>query len=152
MNNRLSLLMKKAIIINVILLILAMCVHTYNIYRTYETQAHIVRVMEEENVIKETAIRMLQNDGVDLYLGFSSAIFSMCNCLATLAVLFFYARSNSFYTGFLAAFFSVFSTYLGGMFLFYVFFSGKSERTVTEPAYQGSERYMNYIHERSVLV
>ena len=152
MNTRLSKLMRTVIILNVVLTIMALAVHGYYVHRTFETNNHIVRVMQEKQVIRETAIRALEKDGVDLYFPRSITEFSgVVISLVTLVVLYVYSQTNGFMAGFMAAFCAVFTSYIGGFLLFYVFLSGKSERI---PKSDGSfirNEWQIYIHEKGVL-
>lgn len=151
MNTKLSKLMKLAILINVILILIAMCYHGYTIHKIYQTNEYIVNYMNEHGVIKETAIYMLQKQGIELHLYFSSAIFSMSICIAALIVIVSYAKTNSFFTGFFAAFFAVFSNYIGGFLLFYIFLSGRSEEVKVIPKRAQSNEWQSYIHDKALL-
>lgn len=151
MHSKLSKTMKKAIIFSVILTFMAMAIHGYNLHRTLETHKMITEVMQEKQVIRDTAIRILEKEGHVLYKDFSSAIFSMCICVASLIVIYLYSQNNGFFLGFFAAFFAVFSTYFGGMLLFYIFLSGKSEKTSTTVESTDESEWQSYLHNRSVL-
>lgn len=152
MDCRLSKLMKNVIILNVILTVIAMGVHSYNIYRTYETHGHITRMMEEKQVIRDTAIRMLEKEGVDLYLGFSTGLFAMCNCIAAMFVIYFYSQNSDFLSGFFAAFFSIFANLIGGFLFFYVFFSLKGEQLIKSNNYSDDSEWKIYIHNKAALI
>ncbi len=107
--------------------------------------------MEENKIIRDTAIRMLEKEGVDLYLPTGLAYtYGITISIATLIVLYIYSRSNSFLTGFLAAFFAIFTTYRGGLLLFYVFFSGKSETIPQQNKLFIRNNWEKYIHDRSL--
>lgn len=152
MNARLSKLMRGVIIFNVVITVLAIAIHGYYVHRTFETNNQIVSVMEEKQVIRETAVRLLEKDGVDLYFPrsiteFSGVIISM----ATLVFLYIYSQTNGFMAGFMAAFFAVFSSYIGGFLLFYVFLSGRSERALTSNGTLNKNDWEMYIHEKGAL-
>lgn len=151
MNTKLSKLMKKAILFNVILTLIIMCFHGYTIHRIYESNEQIVSVMEERGVIRETAIYMLQKEGVDLEVHFNSAMFSMSICIVALIATYSYTKSNSFFTGFFAAFIMVFSNYIGGMLLFYVFLTGKGEEKKDVSNQARSTKWQSYIHKKALI-
>jgi|LGVF01.2.fsa_nt_gb hypothetical protein len=152
MNVRLSKLMRTVIVINVVITLMALAIHGYYIHRTFETNDHIIRVMQEKKVIKETAIRLLEKEGVDLYFPRSITEFSgVVISIVTLVVLYVYSQTNGFMAGFMAAFCAVFSTYIGGFLLFYVFLSGKSERIPNSNKSFTRDEWQIYIHEKCVL-
>lgn len=152
MNVKFSKLMRTAIIINVIITIIALVTHGYYIYRTFETNNQIVQVMEEKQVIRETAIRYLVKEDADLYFPRSITEFSgVIISLVTLAALYIYTQTNGFLSGFMAAFCAVFTSYFGGFLLFYVLLSGKSEIKPKSENPMIRNRWQMYIHEKGLL-
>jgi uncharacterized protein YneF (UPF0154 family) len=144
--------MRQAIIINVVLTLIALFIHSYYVHRTFETNRQIVEVMEENKVIKETAIRLLEKEGVDLYFPRSITSFSgVVISLATLAALYAYSKSNGFLIGFCTALCAVFTSFIGGYLLFYVLLSEKSERVPKSDGLSVKNDWQTYIHDRSAL-
>lgn len=150
MSRELSRLMKTAIIINIFLILIASSIHAVKIYEIYDTNAKIVALTEEHNFTRDTAIRMLQDQGVEIDMNFSSAIFSFCICIAAIFASVFYYRNPGFLSGFLACFFGVFATYVGGFILFYLFFSGRSEKRFKDNRFSGGSGWQRYLHERAI--
>jgi len=152
MNERFTKLMKAVIILNVVVTIIALAIHGYYVHRTFETNGQIIDVMQEKQVIRETAIRLLEDEGVDLYFPRSITEFSgVVISIATLVVLYIYSQTNGFMAGFLAALFAVFTSYFGGFLLFYVFLSGKSERRLESKGSLIKDEWQIYIHEKGAV-
>lgn len=152
MNIRLSKLMRAVIILNVVVTLIAIAIHGYYIHRTFETNNQIVRVMQEKQVIRETAIRALEKEGANLYFPRSITEFSgVVISLVTLVALYIYSQTNGFLAGFMAAFCAVFTSCIGGFLLFYVFLSGKSERISKSDESFIRNEWQIYIHEKGVL-
>jgi len=152
MNTRLSKLMRTVIILNVVITFIAIAIHGYHMYWSYESNNQIVRVMEEKQVIRETAIRILEKEGVELFIPQGmSYYFGIFISLLTLFLLYVYSQTNGFFAGFFAAFCAVFTSFIGGFLLFYVFFSGKSERIPGNSDYSIKNKWQTYIHKKSAL-
>ncbi|MCH4889458.1 hypothetical protein EZV73_17895 [Acidaminobacter sp. JC074] len=151
MNVRLSNKMRRIIIFNLIITLIAIAIHGYFLYRIIDTNNQIVSVMQERQVIRETAIRVLEKDGANLFFGRGmSAIFGMFISLLTLLLLYVYSQTNGFFAGFFAAFCGIFTTFIGGLALFYVLFSGKSERRLEERPLTFKNKWQSFIHEKSI--
>lgn len=128
MNYKLSKLARAIIIFNVALTLIVASFHGYNVTRINETNNKIQAFMAEKQVIRVTAIRMLEREGVELFLGDEFITFAgLFLCLLTLFLLYRYAKTDGFFYGFFAAFFGLLATFIGGLMLFYVILSGKSE-------------------------
>jgi len=151
MHPKLSILMKRAIIFNVILTLFVLTVHIYYLGRIIESNNLINSVMEEKQVIRDTAIRMLEKEGIEIIIGDGiTHPYGVLMCIITLTLLYMYSKNNEFFPGFFAAFCGVFTTVLGGFILFYVFLSLKSEK-VPGKINISANKWQKYIHEKSVL-
>ncbi|MBI9014808.1 MAG: hypothetical protein JEZ08_21440 [Clostridiales bacterium] len=152
MNTRLSKLMRRVIILNVVITLIAFAIHGYYLYRVFESNDQIVRVMQDKQVIRETAIRMLEKEGVKLHIGDGVTInFGIFISITTLVLLYIYSQTNGFFAGFFAALCAVLTTYIGGLLLFYVFLSGKSEMNRRNSGYSIKNKWQKYIHENGTL-
>lgn len=152
MNIRLSKLMRTIIILNVVITLIAFAIHGYYMYRAIESNNQIVRVMQEKQVIRETAIRMLEKEGVELHIGDGvTTTFGIFMSIATLVLLYIYSQTNGFFAGFFAGLCAVLTTYIGGFLLFYVFLSGKSERIRRNSRYSIKNKWQKYFQEKSAL-
>ncbi len=147
---RFSKLAKNIIIINVVLTLLIGAYHGYNIHRLNETEEIIATAMEEQNVNRDTAIRRLLNDGEELFLGQEfTTFFGVFATFTTLILLYGYSKTNGFFFGFFAAFSAVFTTFIGGMLLFYLILYGKSEKSGSDDIFSLKTNWEQYIHNKS---
>lgn len=152
MNTRLSKLMRSVIILNVVITLIAIAIHGYHMHWSYESNDQIVTVMEEKQVIRDTAIRILEDEGVELFIPQGmSYFFGLFISFLTLFLLYVYSQTNGFFAGFFAAFCAVFTSFIGGFLLFYVFFSNKSEKIPNGEKYSFKNEWQKYIHEKSAL-
>ncbi len=140
---------KTIIIINVILTLIVGSVHVYNAHRLKESNEIILNYMEEHQVIKNTAIRLLENDGVELFINYElTTYFGIVMTVLTLFMLYKFGKNNGFFFGFFAAVFSVFTSLIGGLLLFYLMFSGKSEVKGNSGAYSLRNEWEKFIHSK----
>lgn len=127
MSHSLSKLARIIIVISVVCALAMLTFHSYNIYRIIDTEKKIEAVMQERNVVKPSAIIILENQGVELYLGKEfTAYAGFCVSLFGLFTLYLYTKNDGFFVGFLTAFTNIFASGIGGLLLFYVILSGKS--------------------------
>ncbi|MBI9011221.1 MAG: hypothetical protein JEZ08_03255 [Clostridiales bacterium] len=141
---------KAIIILNVVLCLVIGIMHSYNVHRLNESNEIIYNYMEENNVIKETAIRLLEKDGVELFVGKEfTTYFGVLVSFLSLILLYVYGKHNGFIVGFFAAFFCVFTSLIGGMLLFYIMFSGKSETTQYRQVTSIKNEWEKFIHNKS---
>jgi len=151
MNKRLSKLAKITIVINIVLAIIIGSIHTYNVYRIKETNDIILEKMAEKNVIRDSAIYLLEQEGVDLFLGQElTTIFGLFASLLSIFLLIMFAKNVSFFYGFGAAFTGVFTSFLGGFALFYVLLSGKSEINISSERQSFKNDWEKFIYNKSV--
>jgi len=145
-----SKLAKAIIILNVVLSIVIGTMHVYNVHRLNESNEIIQTFMEENKVIKNTAIRMLEKDGVELFYDKEfTTYFGVLVSFLSLFLLYKYGKDNGFMFGFFAAFFGVFTSLIGGMLLFYVMFSGKSETNQYRQVTSIKNEWEKFIHNKS---
>lgn len=124
--------------------------HGYNIHRLNESNEIINNLMEEEQVIRVTAIRMLERDGVELFIDEEmTTYFGIAVSSLTLFLLYKYAKNNGFFFGFFAALFSLLTSFIGGLLLFYVMFSDKSERSGKSDSRSLKNEWEKFIHNKS---
>lgn len=147
MYHRFSKLAKIAILINAVLLVIALIINSYNMYRIIDTNNKIVNMMEERQVIRSTAISYLEDEGVDLFVGRGmSAYFGLTMTFLSMFLLYKYSQDNSAFLGFAAAFSSVFTTFIGGFILFYVIFTGKDEVKASANSFSFRNAWEEFIH------
>lgn len=146
---RFSKLSKTVIIVNVIVTIVLMIFYGILFKRSLDSYALIESYMDQHNLIMEKAIEELILQGEKLYIGIlvfsASGIVISCGALVMLIT---YARTNSFISGFMAAFFSVFTSFIGGILLFYAFFSRRREIKGDYSNYTGVTEWDRFIHQR----
>ncbi|KAB3527694.1 hypothetical protein [Alkaliphilus serpentinus] len=146
---KLSKLAKTIIIINILLTIIVGIFHGYNVYRLHESHERILEVMEERKVIRETAIRMLQKEGEEVFIEHGmTSYFGVFMSTLTLFLLYKYAKESKFSFAFSAAFSSLLTSYIGGLLLFFVIFSGKSEINGIGKGSSVKDEWEKYIHKR----
>ena len=143
-------LAKNIIIINIVLTLLIVAYHGYNVNRINETQEIIMTAMAEQDMSREIAIEWLLQDGVDLYLGQEFAtFFGLFMSAVTLILVYKYSRTNGFFFGFFAAVCAVFTTLIGGFLLFYLILYGRVEIDGNPRAHSLENKWEKYIHNRS---
>jgi len=141
---------KAIIILNVVLSIVIGTMHVYNVHRLNESNEIIHAYMEENNVIKSTAIRLLEKDGADLFYDREfTTYFGVLVSFLSLFLLYKYSKENGFFFGFFAAFFGVFTSLIGGMLLFYIMLSGRSETTKYKKVTSIKNEWEKFIHNKS---
>lgn len=150
MNYKLSKIARTIIIINLILTIIVAGYHGYNAYRLKVSEEIIQQEMREAKVIKDTAIRRLERRGVELFINEEfTTYFGLIISALTLFATYKYARHNSFTFGFFSAFTSLFTSFFGGLLLFYLFFSGKSESDNKSGTNECQDDWEEFIREKS---
>ena len=148
---RFSKLSKLVIVVNVIISIMLTIFSAYLFVKSVETVYVIENFMEEHNVIREVAIELLSEQGERLYIGtLLASYYGFFSNTGAVVALIWYGRTNSFMAGFLSAFISVFTTFVGGLVLFAVFFSNKREVEGNSKGYIGTTEWSKFIHKRSV--
>lgn len=150
---RFSKLAKAMIIINVAFTIFIFSIHCYNAYKIKVTNEAIEEVMNEERVIRETAIRILQERDVKLFLDREmETYFGIFMSILTVFMLYKYARYNGFVVGFFAAICCLFTSFFGGMLMFYLILSGKSESiggSKKQKDLISKDAWEQFVHQRS---
>ncbi len=126
MHYKFSKLAKKIIIFNLVLTLIVLAVHVYNFNQIKQTNNKIYQVMTEKQVNRETAIWLLEKAGEDLFLGDELfTLFGMISSVAVFLFSYFFARNFNHLAGFAAAICSLLTSFIGGLLLFYLLFSGK---------------------------
>lgn len=153
MDHKLSKLMKNVIILNVVLTLIILAIHSYNVYRIEETDKIIQTYMTENKVIRDTAIYRLERKGVDLFLNQElTTYFGVIISTLSLFLLITFGRKNGFIIGFSAATSCFFTSFIGGLLMFYIILSGKSQVGSTGGV-NGKLTFKNdwerYIHNKS---
>lgn len=147
---RFSKLARFAILFSFALTLAAMAYHGVNLRRMVETNRLIFAEMERTGSSREIAIDSLEKQGVTLYIGgeFSALTGIVLGPLA-LFLLYQYSRGNSFFYAMAASFFCLLTSFVGGLLLFYVIFSGKSERAVKPGEREYRSQWEKYISEKA---
>jgi len=120
-------------------------------YRINETNDKIIAVMEEKSYARESAIRLLERQGEELYLGgeFSTYV-GMISSITSIFLLYNFARQNDFMWAFSSAFFCFLTSFFGGLLLFYIIFTGKSERKTRKKSVSLKTDWERSIHDKSM--
>jgi hypothetical protein len=148
---RFSKLSKTVIIVNIIISIMLCLFCGYLFAKSIESMNLVESFMEEHNVIREDAVMLLTEQGEHLYIGFLvGSYIGFMNNVAAIVTLIWYGRTNSFLIGFISAFVCIFTTFIGGIVLFAVFFSNKREVKGSSEGYEGSTDMSKFIHKRVV--
>ena len=148
---RFSKLSKTVIIVNIIISIMLCLFCGYLFAKSIESMNLVESFMEEHNVIREDAVMLLTEQGEHLYIGFLiGSYIGFMNNVAAIATLIWYGRTNGFLIGFISAFVCIFTTFIGGIVLFAVFFSNKREVKGSSEGYEGSSDMSKFIHKRVV--
>ncbi len=151
MYHRFSNLTKKVIVFNIIISILISGFHMYNAYKLSESNKVIQAYMSENNVLRNTAIKRLKNDGVELVHDKEMATyFGICMCFLAILTLYKFSQSNEFFVGFFSGIFLLLSSLIGGFLIFYLLFSGKTEKSVNLKKLSIRNEWEEFIHKRSL--
>ncbi len=151
MYHRFSKLSKTVIITNIIISIMLSLFCGYLFVKSIESMIVVENFMEEHKVIREDAVMLLTEQGEHLYIGFLlGSYIGFMNNVAAIATLIYYGRTNSFLIGFISAFVCIFTTFIGGLVLFAVFFSNKREVKGSSRGYVGSTDMSKFIHKRLI--
>ena len=153
MNYRLSKLARIIIIINIVLTLTIAIIHIYNVHRIEVTNEKIYKVMDEKKVVRDTAIRILEKEGEKLFINQEIfTYFGLFVSILTLILLYKFAKSNGFFFGFFAALSSFITSFVGGLLLFYVIFSEKSEINRKRKGYSLKDEWERYIHKKVTII
>lgn len=150
MDYRFSKFAKRIIYFNALLTLFIGAFHCYNVYRMKVSNDKILAAMEASNVTRDTAIRMLERAGESLFINKElTTYFGIIVSIATLVLLYQFAKNNGFFFAISAAFCSMFTSLIGGLLLFYLIFSGKSEVAREKGQRKAGNSWESYIHEKS---
>lgn len=142
---------KWIVTINVIITLAVLALHFYNVYRISETNAVIAEWMARTNETRRSAIHSLQREGVELFLNPVPTIFlGIFVCFLTLGLSYSFARYNGFFVGFFLATTSTISSLVGGLLLFLVLLSGKSETEGPKRKREFKDTWEEFIHHKSL--
>lgn len=137
-------------IANIILSLGVMVWHGTTIQKSRETHLKIITVMDEKNVTRSSAIKILEENGEELFLDPDvHAYIGFLISILAIALIGIFLRSGRFYVGILGSAAGVFSTVIGGVLLFYVLFSGKYELERSGLPYKPSDNWGKYLNKRS---
>lgn len=151
MHKRFTKTMRMVLILNIIFTIIAFGIHCYYITRIQDTHNQITAKMDEMGVIRQTAIRMLEREGADLFFGRGlSAYFGVSISGLTLFLLYKYSKTNGFFYGFGAAYFGTMTTFVGGLILFFMLFTNRAEQDYELRNITFKSKWQQFIHRRSV--
>ncbi len=151
MYHRFSNLTKKVIVFNIIISILISGFHMYNAYKLSENNKIIKAYMLENEVLRNTAIDGLKADGVELFHDKEMATyFGLCMCFLSVLSLYKFSQTNEFFVGFFSAVFLLLSSLIGGFLLFYLLFSGKTEKNVKLKKLSVRNEWEEFVHKRSL--
>jgi len=149
MENRLSKLAKIIIILNIVFTLTIGIVHGYNAHRINETNDKIYQVMDERDMSRYAAIEFLVAEGEELYIGGEFGVYyGMFMTFASLTLLYCFAKYNGFFLGFFTAVVCFFTTFIGGILLFYVILSEKSQVDGKNNVYSLNTEWERSIHRK----
>ncbi|MBI9012283.1 MAG: hypothetical protein JEZ08_08600 [Clostridiales bacterium] len=150
MNYILSKLARTIIIINIILSLSMAFYSGAKIIKIEQTADIIGSFMEENNVDRDDAIFLLEQQGVELYLGDEFfALYGMVISISSIILLIVFAKNNSLPIGLLTAMTCVFTSFIGGFLLFYVILSNKLQVKGEEKEYTYKDDWSHFIHEKT---
>ncbi len=125
MHYKFSKLAKNIIIFNLVLTVVILAIHIYNFNQIQQTNDKIHQVMAERQINREKAIRFLEESGEELFLGDELfTLFGMVSSCLVFLFSYFFARNFNHLAGFGAAVSSLLTSFIGGILLFYLLFSG----------------------------
>lgn len=149
MENRLSKLAKIIIILNIVFTLIIGTVHGYNNHRINETNDKIYQVMDEKDISRYAAIEFLEAEGEELFIGGEfSVYYGFFMTFASLILLYSFAKYNGFLLGFFTAGVCLFTSFVGGILLFYVILSEKSQIYGKSNAYSLNTEWERSIHRK----
>ena len=150
MYHKFSKLAKFSIIFSIVLTSSVIIYHGYNVHRMIQTNRLIFDKMEEKKVLRETAIQYLENEGAELFLGdeFLTIAGIILGILALFS-LYKYSMENGFFFAIAASFLCLFTTFISGLLLFFVIFSGKSEIQVESGERTFKTAWERFINKKS---
>lgn len=147
---RFSKLSKTVIIINIILSIILIAYHSVNVVKSVESYKLVEEYQLEYKVDFETAVKELTEQGETLLIGaLYFSIVYIVYCIIAILLLRRYAMKNGFAAGFIAAIMCLFSSFIGGLMMFYVFFSSRREVSHRSRPYMGYDKWTRFIHKRA---
>jgi hypothetical protein len=142
---------KWIIAFNIVITLAVLALHFYNVYRISETNAAIAEWMAKTNETRKSAIYSLEREGVELFLNQEmSTYWGIFMCLLTLGLSYVFARYNGFFVGFSLATASTLSSLVGGLLLFLVLLSGKSETEVRKRKREFKDTWEEFVHHKSL--
>lgn len=140
---------KRVILFNFILLALIFIMHTVNYVKIQKTEAIIEEFMIERNVDREDAIFLLQEEGVELFLGSIFATFTGYFVTISSGILLYrYYKNHNFLLGMFTGIVCVFANFLGGVLLLLVILSGKGITKDTRNRVSLKTDWERFIHGR----
>lgn len=145
-----SKLAKAIIIINVLLTIAFLLMHSYNIYRINETAKIISEWMAQNNETWQSSIYTLQRNGVELFINREFATyFGVFITTLTLILSYKFAKHNSFFVGLFLIITSMLSSVVGGVLLLFLIFSGKSETEKNKKTNNIKDAWEEFVHQEA---
>lgn len=150
MTNTLSKFAKFILIINVIFTILIFAMHVYSVHRMNESYQIIDELREERSISRDTAIRILEKEGVDIYIEREfTHFFGVFVSFMNLILCFQFYRNYGLFIGFATAFTSMFTSFIGGLLIFYLIFSGRVEVRGKSSGFNFKDEWEHFIHKKS---
>ncbi len=133
MHWKFSSMAKKILLANIILSLLVLGIHIYNINQIRQTSLAIHQEIDNqlaitgERISRRRAIEILQKSGANLFLGDEFfTFFGTLMSITTIGFTYFFSRNYNFNVGMAAALFSLLATFIGGFLMFYLLFSDKT--------------------------
>lgn len=148
MYERFSKLSKLAIVTNVVLSIIMIGFNLYLLSRSIKSYKLLDVYLLEHNVDFQTAVRELTKQGNELIFALYGSIVGIVLCSLAIFLLVLYARKNSFAAGFGSATMCLFTNFIGGLLMYYAFFSKRREVKKEERSYVGKDDFSQFIHKR----
>lgn len=139
-----------AIVFSVVLTLVALVFHVVNIGKIIESNKLIYAKIEEAQVARDTAIRYLQEEGRDLFVGnefitISGAIL----CVLALFSLTRFAKDNGFFFAIASSFLCLITTLVSGLLLFFLLFTDRNEKESDKRERHYQNSWERYISEKS---
>ncbi|MCH4887780.1 hypothetical protein EZV73_09355 [Acidaminobacter sp. JC074] len=150
MHIKLTKMAKRIIVFNLIITLILVGMHLYNLHRINETTEMIMLYMEENDVSRDTAILELTHAGEELFIGGEFGVYyGLTISGIAIAMLIVFSKKNGFFLGFFTAIVCTFTTFIGGLLLFYVILSGKSQIDIDPNKFSLRNDWEKFIHTRA---
>ncbi len=122
-----SKLTRFTVIFNMIYAIGSLIYYSYQHMLISASEKMILAYMRENGVIRDTAIRALQNSGEVLHFSTANVVVGINLAIACIILLLFFRKNNAFLLVMVTALACTLLNFVGGAFLFFLMFTNRLE-------------------------